>query len=55
MYLYYANLIGDYQRVVEHWILDEEWLKAIEVISRQVRISCDFARLVLTLILSDRS
>ncbi|KAG2023080.1 DigA protein [Coprinopsis cinerea AmutBmut pab1-1] len=35
MYLYYANLIGDYQRVVEHWILDEEWLKAIEVISRQ--------------------
>ncbi|KAH6916857.1 DigA protein [Coprinopsis sp. MPI-PUGE-AT-0042] len=35
MYLYYANLIGDYQRVVEHWILEEGWLKAIDVISRQ--------------------
>lgn len=36
MYLFYAMTIGDYQRVVEHWILEEEWLKAIEVISRQV-------------------
>ncbi|KAG5718797.1 Vacuolar protein sorting-associated protein 18 like protein [Termitomyces sp. T112] len=35
MYLYYANGIGDYQRVIEHWILEENWLKAIEVISRQ--------------------
>lgn len=36
MYLYYANAIGDYQRVIEHWILEENWLKAIEVINRQV-------------------
>ncbi|KAG6911537.1 hypothetical protein DXG01_011839 [Tephrocybe rancida] len=35
MYLYYANAIGDYQRVIEHWILEEAWLKAIEVINRQ--------------------
>ncbi|KAF9569895.1 DigA protein [Agrocybe pediades] len=35
MYLFYANCVGDYERVVEHWILAEEWLKAIEVISRQ--------------------
>lgn len=35
MYLYYATLIGDHERVVEHWILEEEWTKAIEVISRQ--------------------
>ncbi|KAG6841938.1 hypothetical protein C0991_005118 [Blastosporella zonata] len=35
MYLYYANAIGDYQRVIEHWILEEDWLKAIEVINRQ--------------------
>jgi vacuolar protein sorting-associated protein 18 len=43
MYLFYANLIGDYQRVVEHWVLEEEWLKAIEVISRQVRRSMPLA------------
>jgi hypothetical protein len=36
MYLFYATITGDYQRVVEHWILEEEWLKAIDVISRQV-------------------
>ncbi|KAG6862426.1 hypothetical protein C0995_011866 [Termitomyces sp. Mi166 len=35
MYLYYANAISDYGRVLEHWILEENWLKAIEVISRQ--------------------
>ncbi|GLB36022.1 putative pep3/Vps18/deep orange family protein [Lyophyllum shimeji] len=35
MYLYYANAIGDFERVIEHWILEEDWLKAIEVISRQ--------------------
>jgi hypothetical protein len=36
MYLHYATIIGDHQRVVEHWVLEEEWLKAIDVISRQV-------------------
>jgi vacuolar protein sorting-associated protein 18 len=36
MYLFYATTIGDYERVVEHWILEEEWTKAIDVISRQV-------------------
>ncbi|KAF5384929.1 hypothetical protein D9615_001406 [Tricholomella constricta] len=35
MYLYYANAIGDFQRVIEHWILEEDWLKAIEAINRQ--------------------
>ncbi|RDB29177.1 Vacuolar protein sorting-associated protein 18 [Hypsizygus marmoreus] len=35
MYLYYATAIEDYERVIEHWILEEDWLKAIEVISRQ--------------------
>ncbi|THH09346.1 hypothetical protein EW146_g8708 [Bondarzewia mesenterica] len=38
MYLFYADLIGDYDRVVEHWVLEEEWTKAIEVISRQSSI-----------------
>ncbi|TFY83521.1 hypothetical protein EWM64_g503 [Hericium alpestre] len=35
MYLHFAALVGDHERVVEHWILEEEWSKAIEVISRQ--------------------
>ena len=36
MYLHYATAIGDFGRVIEHWILEEEWIKAIEVINRQV-------------------
>lgn len=41
MYLYFATVVGDFQRVVEHWIMEEEWLKAIDVINRQVLVvSC---------------
>lgn len=39
MYLYYATVIADFERVIEHWILEEEWLKAIDVINRQVYLS----------------
>ncbi|KJA29290.1 hypothetical protein HYPSUDRAFT_32690 [Hypholoma sublateritium FD-334 SS-4] len=35
MYLFYATTIGDFERVIEHWILEEEWVKAIDIISRQ--------------------
>ncbi|KAJ7071163.1 Pep3/Vps18/deep orange family-domain-containing protein [Mycena amicta] len=35
MYLHYATVIGDFQRVIEHWILEEEWSKAIDIINRQ--------------------
>ncbi|KAF7306795.1 Vacuolar protein sorting protein [Mycena indigotica] len=35
MYLHYATVIGDSQRVIDHWILEEEWTKAIDVINRQ--------------------
>ncbi|CAG7852334.1 Vacuolar protein sorting-associated protein 18 homolog [Serendipita indica DSM 11827] len=35
VFLYYATIIGDFQRVVSHWILEEEWEKAINVISSQ--------------------
>ncbi|KAJ7293441.1 Pep3/Vps18/deep orange family-domain-containing protein [Mycena rebaudengoi] len=35
MYLHYATVIGDFQRVIEHWVLEEEWAKAIDVINRQ--------------------
>ena len=35
MYLHYATVIGDFERVVEHWVMEEEWTKAIDVINRQ--------------------
>jgi len=35
VFLHYASVIGDYQRVVEHWILEEEWEKAIGVLGGQ--------------------
>ncbi len=25
MYLHYATVIGDFDRVIEHWVLEEEW------------------------------
>lgn len=37
MYLYYATVIGDHKRAIEHWVMEEEWLKALDVINRQVR------------------
>ena len=36
MYLHYATVIGDYGRVVEHWVMEEDWLKAIDTLNRQV-------------------
>ncbi|KAI0271348.1 Pep3/Vps18/deep orange family-domain-containing protein [Gloeopeniophorella convolvens] len=35
MYLFYATLIGHFERVVEHWVLEEDWVKVIDAISRQ--------------------
>ncbi|KAE9408232.1 hypothetical protein BT96DRAFT_1013688 [Gymnopus androsaceus JB14] len=35
MYLHYATVIGDSERVVEHWIMEEEWSKAIDMLNRQ--------------------
>ncbi|KAH8120213.1 DigA protein [Phellopilus nigrolimitatus] len=35
IYLHFAMLVGDLDRVAEHWILEEEWIKAIDVLSRQ--------------------
>ena len=37
LYLYYADVIRDHERIIEHWVLEEEWTKAIEIISGQVR------------------
>lgn len=35
IYLHYATIVGDLDRVAEHWILEEEWTKAIDVLNRQ--------------------
>jgi len=35
MYLFYATTVGDHARVIEHWVIEEEWTKAIDAINRQ--------------------
>jgi hypothetical protein len=39
VFLHYATVVGDFQRVVDHWILEEEWEKALEVINGQVSMT----------------
>lgn len=34
--LYYATIIGDHERVVSHWVVEKNWSKALEVLSKQV-------------------
>jgi hypothetical protein len=34
--LFYANLNRDHGKVVEHWVTEENWLKAIDTLNRQV-------------------
>lgn len=36
MLLFYATVVGDYERVIQHWVLEEDWLKAIDTLNRQV-------------------
>ncbi|WWD16593.1 hypothetical protein CI109_101021 [Kwoniella shandongensis] len=35
LYLFYANLNKDHGKVVEHWVTEERWLKAIDILNRQ--------------------
>ncbi|ORX36495.1 Pep3/Vps18/deep orange family-domain-containing protein [Kockovaella imperatae] len=35
LYLFYCNLMKDYEKVIEHWIEEQEWAKAIDVLNRQ--------------------
>lgn len=51
MYLHFATVIGDFQRVVEHWVMQEEWLKAIDALSRQVSINFSLNRFSVLMIL----
>lgn len=34
-YLHYASIIGDHDKVAEHWLLEEDYLKVIDVLNRQ--------------------
>lgn len=33
--IYYANLVGDHQRIIRHYVLEEDWKRAIETLNRQ--------------------
>jgi len=35
LYLFYAGLNDDHDKIVEHWVIEEQWLKAIDVLNRQ--------------------
>ena len=35
LYLFFAELNKDWGKIVEHWIAEEQWDKAIEILSRQ--------------------
>ncbi|CAE6455564.1 unnamed protein product [Rhizoctonia solani] len=35
VFLNFANVTGDFERIVEHWVSEEEWVKAIDVLHRQ--------------------
>lgn len=35
MTLYYAAAVGDHERIVTHWILEENWSKALEGLNKQ--------------------
>ncbi|THH33502.1 hypothetical protein EUX98_g626 [Antrodiella citrinella] len=35
MYLHFAGVIGDHERVAEHYVMEEEWTKAIDTLNSQ--------------------
>ena len=45
LFLFYATTIGDFDRVVEHWVLEEEWSNAIDVINRQASVPKEASKL----------
>ena len=49
LYLYFAELNKDHAKVVEHWVTEEQWGKAIEVLGRQdsVELYYRFAALLM--------
>ncbi|KZO98438.1 hypothetical protein CALVIDRAFT_46257 [Calocera viscosa TUFC12733] len=39
VFLHYAALVGDWERVLDYWVLEEEWEKALGVLSRQMDLN----------------
>ncbi|KAG8941809.1 hypothetical protein FRC03_003936 [Tulasnella sp. 419] len=35
MYLHYAGVMGDFDKVLEYHVMEEEWIKAVDVLNRQ--------------------
>ncbi|KAI6153732.1 Pep3/Vps18/deep orange family-domain-containing protein [Pisolithus tinctorius] len=35
MLLFFATIVGDHEYVIQHWVLEEEWSKAIDALNRQ--------------------
>ncbi|KAJ3258408.1 hypothetical protein HDU77_002252, partial [Chytriomyces hyalinus] len=33
--LFFADAIGDYERIIQHWIYEKEWMKALYILNRQ--------------------
>lgn len=38
-FLFFASLIGDYDKVISHWITEKNWAKALTVLSKEVRLN----------------
>ena len=38
VFLHYATTIGDFDKVMEHHVLEEEWDRAIDVLNKQVSV-----------------
>lgn len=38
VYLFFAGLGRDFALVMEHWVTEEKWSEAIDVLNRQVRV-----------------
>jgi hypothetical protein len=36
-FLAYATLIGDYEKVISHWVQEKDYNNALDVLSKQVR------------------
>lgn len=48
MTLHFAAAVGDHDRIVTYWILEENWLKALDALNKQVReLSAPRKRIVL--------
>jgi hypothetical protein len=37
-FLFFASLIGDYDKVISHWITEKNWTKALAVLSKEVTV-----------------